>query len=64
MMPEDKISMEKIWKLFYLISRMHQKDSTEEIKWLNVQNAEPKFQNQRKHGKWQVVQIKLENVCN
>ncbi len=32
--------------------------------WLNVQNAEPKFQNQKKLGKWLVAQIKLENACN
>jgi hypothetical protein len=34
------------------------------IKWLNVQNAEPKFQSLKRHGKWLVVQIKLENACN
>jgi hypothetical protein len=32
--------------------------------WQNVLNAEPKFQNQRRHGKWQVAQTKLANVCN
>lgn len=33
-------------------------------KWLNVQNAEQKFQSQRKLGKWLVDQTKLENECN
>jgi hypothetical protein len=32
--------------------------------WLNVQNAEQKFQSQRRHGKWQAAQIKLENACS
>ena len=32
--------------------------------WQNVLNAEPKFQNKKRHGKWQVAQTKLANVCN
>lgn len=32
--------------------------------WQNVLNAEPKSQNQKRHGKWQVAQTKLANVCN
>ena len=36
----------------------------EKIKWLNVQNAVQKYQSQKKHGKWRVAQIKLENACN
>ena len=38
--------------------------NTEEIEWLNVQNAEQTFQRQKRVGKWLVVQIKLENACN
>jgi len=34
------------------------------LKWRNVQNAELKFQKQRRLGKWPAVQIKLENACN
>ena len=30
--------------------------------WVNVQNAEQKMQSRKRHGKWQVVQIKLENT--
>jgi hypothetical protein len=36
----------------------------EKIKWLNVQNVEKKQQSQKRHGKWLVVQTKLENECN
>jgi hypothetical protein len=45
-------------------SKEHESKNTEENKWLSVQNAELKYQNQKRHGKWPVVQIKLENVCN
>jgi hypothetical protein len=33
-------------------------------KWLNVQNAAPKSQNRKKHGKWQDAQTNKENACN
>jgi hypothetical protein len=38
--------------------------SWRKIEWLNVQNAEQKFQSQRKLGRWLGVQIKQENECN
>ena len=56
--------MGKLRKVFYSINLKHGSDYTEENKWLNVQNAEPKYQSQKRLGKWLVVQIKLENVCN
>lgn len=34
------------------------------MKWQNVQNVELKQRNQKRLGKWQAVQTKLENVCN
>jgi len=33
---------------------------SEEIKWLNVQNAELKSQDQRKHGRWLGAQTSQE----
>ena len=43
----------------------HESVNTEEKKkWQNVQNAEPTYQKQKKHGRWQAAQIKLENACN
>ena len=49
---------------FIQSTEWHQSDNLEDKKWLNVQNVEPKFQKQRRHGKWQVVQTRLENGCN
>ncbi len=37
---------------------------TEETKWQNVQNAERKSPNQRKHGKWLEDQTNRANECN
>jgi hypothetical protein len=59
-----KISMGKLWKVFYSIRLKHGSNNTEENKWVNVQNVQQKFQSQKRHGKWLVVQIKLENACN
>lgn len=56
--------MGKLRKVFYSIIIKHGSDNTEENKWLNVQNAEQKLQSQKRHGRWPVVQIKLENECN
>jgi hypothetical protein len=41
-----------------------QRSIMEECKWLNVQNVEPTYQSQRRHGKWQVAQTSKENECN
>ena len=63
-MIKRKISMGKLWKVFYPISLKHGSNYMEEKKWLNVQNAEQKQQSQKRTGKWPVAQIKLENECN
>jgi len=34
------------------------------LKWLNVQNVEPKFQSRRRVGRWQGAQTNQENECN
>jgi hypothetical protein len=36
----------------------------EEIEWLNVQNVEPKSQDQRRLGRWLGAQTNQENGCN
>jgi hypothetical protein len=60
---KHRICIGKVWKVFYSIMIKWNRNR-EEIEWLNVQNAEQKFQRQKRLGKWLVVQIKLENACN
>ena len=44
----------------------HESHSIKEIqiKWQNVLNVEPKFQNQRRVGRWQDAQTKQANECS
>jgi len=36
----------------------------EEIKWLDVQNAEPKFRDREKHGRWLDAQTNQAKECS
>ena len=42
-----RIYIGKVWKVFYSIMINHGIGNTEEIEWLNVQNAEQKFKDKK-----------------
>ena len=60
-----QFSSEKQRKVFYSIKQtMNRNTRRKKIQWLNVQNAELKYQSQRRPGKWLGDQTNKENECN